>query len=316
VFDSNLDRPYQLTYNVGIQHELLRGTSVSAEWFHSDFKNLIARNNVARAASDYAPVTIYSPIDGSPITYYNISTTKVSAVQNVDSNDPNMTRWYNGIELNLNARLPGGVRVSGGTSIERIITNSCSAADHDPNLLLYCDGSKNNLPWLKSVKMFGTYPLPWYGITFSGAFQGLAGQALGTAPIQYGVFTAGTGFATPNGLGTFWLVTPALSYAANCKGNCTPGARVVPGLTVSSASVGLVAPGTEFTPRVNQLDLGLSKTFTVNSSRITPKLDIFTATNSDQYTAVASTQFGAAAYGQPSVILQGRIVRVGVDVKW
>ena len=316
VFDSNLDRPYQLTYNVGIQHELLRGTSVSAEWFHSDFKNLIARNNVARAASDYTPVTIYSPIDGSPITYYNISTTKVSAVQNVDSNDPNMTRWYNGIELNLNARLPGGVRVSGGTSIERIITNSCSAADHDPNLLLYCDGSKNNLPWLKSVKMFGTYPLPWYGITFSGAFQGLAGQALGTAPIQYGVFTAGTGFATPNGLGTFWLVTPALSYAANCKGNCTPGARVVPGLTVSSASVGLVAPGTEFTPRVNQLDLGLSKTFTVNSSRITPKLDIFNATNSDQYTAVASTQFGAAAYGQPSVILQGRIVRVGVDVKW
>ena len=74
VFDPNLDRPYQLTYNVGIQHELLRGTSVSAEWFHSDFKNLIVRNNMARAASDYTPVTIYSPTDGSPITYYNIST--------------------------------------------------------------------------------------------------------------------------------------------------------------------------------------------------------------------------------------------------
>src|SRR4051794_41906466 len=28
--------------------ELLRGTSVSVEWFHSDFKNLVARNNVAR----------------------------------------------------------------------------------------------------------------------------------------------------------------------------------------------------------------------------------------------------------------------------
>ncbi len=316
VFDANLERPYQYTYNVGVQHELLRGTSVSAEWFHSDFKNLIARNNIARSASDYTPVTIYGPIDGSPITYYNVSTAKLNAVQNVDSNDPNMKRRYNGIELNLNARLPGGVRVSGGTSIERIIANSCSAADHDPNLLLYCDGSKNNLPWLKSVKMFGTYPLPWYGITFSGAFQGLAGQPLGTAPIQYGVFTAGTGFATPNGLSTFWLVTPTLNYAANCKGNCTPGTRVVPGLTVSSASVGLVAPGTEFTPRVNQLDLGLSKTFTVNTSRITPKLDIFNATNSDQYTAVASTQFGATAYGQPSVILQGRIVRVGVDVKW
>ena len=162
----------------------------------------------------------------------------------------------------------------------------------------------------------GSYPLPWQGITVSGALQALAGQALGTAPIQYGVFTAGTGFAQPNGLGTFWLVTPTLNYAANCKGNCTPGTRVVQGLTPSSAQIGIVAPGTEFTPRVNQLDLGLSKTFTVNTSRITPKLDIFNATNSDQYTAVASTQFGATAYGQPSVILQGRIVRVGVDVKW
>ena len=61
VFDPNLDRPYQLTYNVGIQHELLRGTSVSAEWFHSDFKNLIVRNNMARAASDYTPVTVVQP---------------------------------------------------------------------------------------------------------------------------------------------------------------------------------------------------------------------------------------------------------------
>ena len=119
-------------------------------------------------------------------------------------------------------------------------------------------------------------------MTVSGALQALAGHALGTAPIQYGVFTAGTGFAQPNGLGTFWLVTPTLNYAANCKGNCTPGTRVVQGLTPSSAQIGIVAPGTEFTPRMNQLDFGLSKTFTVNTSRITPKLDIFNATNSDR----------------------------------
>jgi len=31
---------------------------------------------------------------------------------------------------------------------------------------------------------------------------------------------------------------------------------------------------------------------------------------------VTSTQFGAATYGVPSVILQGRIVRASIDVKW
>ena len=66
-FDPDLKRPYQLTYNVGVSHELLPGTSVTAEWFHSDFKNLIARNNVARTAADYTLINVASPIDGSVI---------------------------------------------------------------------------------------------------------------------------------------------------------------------------------------------------------------------------------------------------------
>jgi hypothetical protein len=316
LFDSNLKRPYQYTYNVGVTHELMRGTSVSAEWFHSDFKNLIARNNVARTAADYTLVNVYSPIDGATIPYYNVSAAKVAAVQNVDSTDPNLTRWYNALELNFNTRLPGGARMFGGMSTERIITNSCSAAANDPNLLQFCDGSQNNIPWQSSFKLAGTYPLPFYGITVSGTLQALAGVQLGTAPLQYGVFTAGTGFNQPNGIGTSYLVTPTLNYAANCKGGCTVGARVVPGLTVASASIPLVAPGTEFTPRTNQVDLGLSKTFTFGTSRFTPKLDLFNAFNSDDYTSVTSTQFGAATYLVPSVILQGRIIRAGIDVKW
>jgi len=87
-------------------------------------------------------------------------------------------------------------------------------------------------------------------------------------------------------------------------------------MTNSSMQVPLAAPGTEFTPRVNQIDFGLSKTFTFGARRLTPKLDVFNAFNSDVYTAVASTQFNATSYLQPSVVLQGRIVRVGVDVKW
>ena len=83
----------------------------------------------------------------------------------------------------------------GGTSTEKTVSNSCSAATNDPNLLLFCDGSKNNIPWITAVKVAGTYPLPWYGITVSGALQALAGMPLGTPPVQYGVFTAGTGFA-------------------------------------------------------------------------------------------------------------------------
>ena len=319
-FDPNLKRPYQNMYNVGVTREVLRGTSLSVEWFHSDFKDLIARNNMARTASDYTKVTVYSPIDGAPLDYYNVSQAKLQAVQNVDSNDPNLKRNYNGIELNVNARLPRGVRIFGGTSTERIITNTCSAAGHDPNVLLFCNGSNNGIPWVTNLKLSGVYPLPWYGISVSGALQALAGQPLGLTPLQYGVFTAGTGFDRPSGLGTYWQVTPSMNYAANCQGACTPGARVIPGLTSSSALIPLIAPGTEFTPRTNQVDFGASKTMRFGQISVTPKFDIFNAFNSDDYTAVVTSSngmpFGSSTYLQPSVILQGRLIRIGADVKW
>ena len=315
-FDPNLARPYQLMYNVGVSHELVSGTSVQVEWFHSDFKNLIARNNVARTAADYTLVNVANPIDGSVVPYYNVSTAKSAAITNVDSTDPNLKRWYNGVEINFNSRLPHGVRLFGGTSTERAISNSCSAATNDPNLLLFCDGSKNNIPWITQGKLAGTVPLPWYGVTVSAALQALAGTPLGTLPVQYGVFTAGTGFTTPNGVGSYYLISRTTTYPANCKGACTPGALMIPGLTASSVNLPIVPPGTEFTPRINQLDFAASKTFKVNYFSITPKLDLFNALNSDDYTSVATTQLNANTYGQPSVVLQGRIIRVGVDVKW
>src|SRR4029079_15371882 len=139
---------------------------------------------------------------------------------------------------------------------------------------------------------------------------------LGTAPLQYGVFTAGTGFSQPNGIGTSYLVTRTTTYAANCSGAaCRPGGVVIPGLTPASVSIPLIAPGLEYTPRINQLDFGLSKTFTFNTARFTPKLDLFNALNADYWSAVASTQWAASSYLQPSVVLQGRIIRASIDVK-
>ncbi len=78
----------------------------------------------------------------------------------------------------------------------------------------------------------------------------------------------------------------------------------------------LVAPETEFTPRINQFDFSVSKSFEFGKFRVQPKLDLFNALNSDDYTGVATTQFGAATYLRPSVILQGRIIRIGADLRF
>ena len=205
------------------------------------------------------------------------------------------------------------------------MSNACSAAANNPNLLAFCDQTQNDIPFLTSFKLAGTYPLPFYGFTFSGSMQALAGALLGADALPYGVFTAGTGFdpsgnaAGPNGRGTFLLVTPSTNWtAATCKDStkCTIGQRIIPGMTQAGLTVPLVAAQTEYAPRLLQVDFSLAKSFTIGGVRINPKLDMFNALNSDDYTAVTSTQYGAATYRRPSTILQGRIIRVGADLKW
>src|SRR5262249_35104535 len=73
-FDRNLKRPYSLSYNLGVTHELFPGVAVTAEWFHGSLRKILERNNVLRPGTltgpstvdnaNYRPVTVFSPIDG------------------------------------------------------------------------------------------------------------------------------------------------------------------------------------------------------------------------------------------------------------
>jgi len=318
-FDPGLKRPYQLAFNAGITHELFSGFTASFEYFRSDFRNITVRQNSLRTAASYDQFSIVSPLDGKVVPVWLPKPGVASQVANVDSTSDDMKRWYNGFDLSFNARMRGGIRAFGGFSVERSLNDVCVAAQSDPNRSLYCNQAESGIPWQKQVKATVVYPLPWQQIAFSVAYQGLNGYLAGTAAQAYGGFTAGTGFDNPRGLGTHWLVTPTTRYAANCQAPCTPGALVLPAMAASgiaSIQVPLVAPETEYTPRINQIDFSVSKSVEFGAFRVTPKLDLFNALNSDDYTSVSSTQFGAATYMRPSVILQGRIIRVGADVRW
>lgn len=315
-FDRDLQRPYQLAFNAGINHEVISGLSVSFEYFRSDFRDITMRTNTLRDSNSYTPVDVVSPLDGRVITVYNVKREFAALVANVDSTNGDMKRWYNGFDLGFNARLRGGIRAFGGFNLERTLNDTCVAAVSDPNRLAYCDQRDSGIPWAKQFKATVVYPLPWYGVSFSAAWQSLNGYLTGSAAQAYGGFTAGTGFDRPNGLGTFWLVTPSTRYAANCQAPCTPGALVIPGLNTASLSVPLAAPETEYTPRINQVDLAFSKKVERGRLSMVPKIDIFNALNSDDYTSVVTTQFGAQTYLRPSTVLQGRIIRFGADIRW
>ena len=228
---------YNIEYSASIQHELIPRVSVTAGWFHRDYKNLFRRRNTLQTFADYTPFTMWSPIDGSAITYYNVSIAKRTAVSTIDENAPDRKMWYNGLEYNFNARLGRGITLFGGGTMERTIAQVCDETAN-PNLLLYCDQTQSGIPWRTQFKISGSVPLK-YGVLASFSFQTLPGYRLGI-PAQYALTgTSGpdgrTNTNPPNGAGTVWQITPTTRYSV-CPGNsasqgCVVGALVDPGMT-------------------------------------------------------------------------------------
>ena len=84
-------------------------------------------------------------------------------------------------------------------------------------------------------------------------------------------------------------MTPTTNWtAATCNdaAKCTIGQRIIPGLTQSTLLVQLTPAQTEYAARLTQVDFSFAKNFSLGHVRINPKLDIFNAFNSDDYTAV------------------------------
>ncbi len=348
--DPGLTRPYVLQGNTGITRELFQGVSVSFDWFHNVSKGFMERNNVNRPGTlnadgtvtnaSYRPVTVFSPIDGTPITVFDVASAAVGtlAAKNIDTNDPGLKQTYNSFEMGFNARLPRGARLSGGFGTERTIAYTCTAAASNPNFLIrigganYCDQENSGIPWRTGIKLVGMVPLPWYGLVFAGAYQGLPGYVLGTSALTAGGAGA-PNFANISGLASQLTVTAATRYTA-CPGNsasqgCVVGALIAPG-ALSTLTVPLDAPNTLLTPRLNQLDLSVSKRITVGRFRIDPKVDVFNALNSSDFFTARSTTYtltgvgatptavngSSGSYLLPGSIIQGRLLRLAAVVNW
>ena len=326
-FDPDIKRMYNVETSLSIQHEIFPGVSVTGGWYNRQYHNMWRRTNTGVGFSDFTPFTLFSPIDGTPITYYNVSAAKVAQLGTnlVDTNAPDRTDKYNGYEYNFSLRLPRGITMFGGGMTERMLSNSCDD-NWNPNLLLYCDQSTTGLPFRTQFKVASSIPLA-YGLQVAVAYQSLPGYLYGTSSV--GALTGISGpsgapaaaqLLAPNGASTVWLVTPTTTYSS-CPGNsaaqgCVVGAKVDPGITQASLSIPLVAPMTEYGDRINQLDINVAKTFKVSHITIQPKIDFFNVLNRAPVTAVLGLNYGTAAYKQPSVVLNPRTFQLGGVIRF
>jgi hypothetical protein len=94
----------------------------------------------------------------------------------------------------------------------------------------------------------------------------------------------------------------------------TPPASIFPGGRTQSVTVPLIAPGTEYLDRLNQLDMSFRKLLTVRGVQLNGSLDVFNIFNSN--VVLNQNQAYGASLGMPTEILQPRLFRVSAQLRF
>lgn len=287
-----ISRPYQIETNLSVQREVIPGTSVTFSYFRRDYKQLIWTDNLAVSPSDYTPITIANPLGGEAITIYNLNRAKLGLVDNLDQNSSNNYRKYNGFDVNFNSRM-NALTMFGGVSLGRQISNTCEV--EDPNFLRFCDQSQYDIPYMTQIKLNGSYQLPW-ALQASGTFQSYPGDARNTA-------------------GQIAPLEPTIAAEdPSLRVNYQVGRAIVPTLTQTTIVVPLIAPGTKFLGRQNQLDLRLKRAFTLRGLTLEAQADCYNALNSNVILSVNQTY--GSSLDRPASVLQARLIRLGMQARW
>lgn len=313
--DPDIKREYDWEYTAGVQHEIALGLAVSGTYYRRNTYNMTRTTPTQFAASDYTIVNIANPLDGSLIPIYNLNPAKRGLLDRIDTNstDSNLrSLTYNGFEIGTSGRFRGA-SFFGGWTLSRQVFGHCDEIENwgsmpaPPNPLYpavsvnvnqpksdyhYCDQSQLNIPFFHEFKLSGSYVLPWQDIQVNAAFQSYPGFQLPTR----------------------WSLSQTTRYPANCKGPCTPGALVVPNMTLASYVVDLTPPGSDYYERQNQLDFGIRKMFRVRQFQFSGQFDLFNSLNSS-YVKSQIVTYGPAL-GTPTGILQPRLLRLALQMRF
>ena len=240
--DPNFHREYQWQYSAGVQQELMRGVTLNAGWNRTvDYQQTLVLNS-AVPASAWTPYQIVNPLNGNPITVFNLQPAyfglppvlhQTNAPQSLRSNS------YTGFEVSSTARLRHGIFLVGGWTIDKSTDKSCDenanpsgTALNDPNTLRYCDwsgatnqayGANSGVPFRNEFKLQANVPLKW-GVEASTSFY--SQPVYSTNFVTNGGATNQPLAAFDGGIAGFktvsWNIGPGTKYPADC--NCpNPG---------------------------------------------------------------------------------------------
>jgi hypothetical protein len=274
--------------SVGIQHEIVRGLAVNFSYHRRWYNNFTATDNLAVTSADYNQYCIGAPVDlrlpgggGDQICgLYDVTPSKFGRVNNLVTFTRNYGKQeevFDGIDLTVSGRTLNGLLLSGGLSTGRTRTSNCAVID-SPGVQRFCDVRP---PFLPQVKLVGVYRLP-YALQTSATLQSIPGPEIRASYIAQNS-----------------IIRPSLGRDLSSGANGT-------------ATIDLIAPGTVYENRVNQLDLRLSRFFNLGSARLQGMLDAYNVFNASPILSL-NTRYGPS-WLTATQILPGRLFKVGMQL--
>jgi hypothetical protein len=300
------NRSNNWSMGLSVQHEVVPRVSVSVGYTRNWWGNWYVVDNRATAVSDYTPFSITAPVDarlpnGGGYTVgglYNLVSEKVGKVDELAQRSGNFAKQvenWQGVDLNVVARLRLGLTVQAGTSTGRRLSDACALKAAVPEQGAGPTGASNT----SIAGGSATNPYCRVAEPYKTQFKGLASYTIPVADVQI----SGT-----------WTSTPGDSLAANYTvTNAVAFPSLRRNLSSGNVSVNLIAPNTVFAERQNNIDFRIAKIFRYGRTRAQVGVDIYNLTNTDVVTSYNETFVANGTWLRPTAIQPARYARISAQ---
>ena len=308
-YDSNLlegsgVRPGNWQFGISVQQEVFPRVSVEAGYHRRNFDSFInpdpvtatstltttftVADNRAVTPADYNPYSVPVPVDprlprsgGYVINdLYDISPTAFGRTDNfiaraTEYGSP--ANYWHGVDVQVNARLRGGVTVQGGTSTGRIVNDTCDLAIDNPSQY----DCRKVYPFQTDVRGMAIYTVPKIDVQLSGTMQSRPGpEILAQWNVPANVIEQSLGRAPSGGV-------------ANIQTN-------------------ILTAGELYGDRITQVDMRIAKLLRFGRTRTNVGIDIYNLFNSNvplTYVNVYGT-----TWGNPQSVLDARFAKISAQI--
>ena len=308
-------RPSDWNLTASIQRQVGPRSSIDVTYVRRWYRGFSVVDNLSLQPSDLTPFSIVAPEDrrlpgggGYLVSgLYDVAPEKSGQVNNFVTDSNNYGAWYqyfNGLDVTVNVRAQQGFTLIGGTSTGQTVADNCDVRAHLPEMATtttgtsafgaglagsavtpispYCHAAFGILTQLRGL---ASYLVPKVDLELSATFQSKPGPMLAA------------NYAAPNSV-------VAASLGRNLSGNA-------PNVTVN-----LVAPGTLYGDRINQLDLRVAKILRAGRWRALIAGELYNAMNSSAVLAYNTAFVPGGTWLQPLAILTPRFVKFTAEIEF